>query len=89
MAVAYAFAIVGVVSSSALSRLEAAPDGRGGAEREALQKSWADTCEHYDSQTQGSALEACNLQWFRDHEKDVWRLDLNPHGAVVPIPPPS
>ena len=79
--------LAALVVPLAVNGAHAAQDGSG--ERKALTRSWADTCKRFDSQTQAAALESCNLQWFRDHEKAVWRLNLNPHNSVTPIPPPS
>ncbi len=56
------------------------------SERALLQKSWSQACEPYRRVKNWSALEACNLSWFRAHEKAVWHLNLNPHGAAAASP---
>lgn len=50
------------------------------AERALLRRSWAEACGHYDEATNWTARQACNLAWFRAHEKGVWQHNLNPHG---------
>ena len=54
-------------------------------ERVQLEKSWVEACERFDDQT--DARRDCNSVWFREHEKAVWQLNLNPHGRAAVAPP--
>ncbi len=56
------------------------------AERALLRQSWIAACGHYDETTNWTARQACNLAWFRAHERGVWQHNLNPHGPVTAGP---
>ena len=56
------------------------------AERALLRKSWEQACAPYDEATNWTARQACNLAWFRAHEKGVWEHNLNPHGPAAAGP---
>ena len=56
------------------------------ADRVLLQRSWALACGPLERTRDLTALQACNLAWFQVHEKDVWHLNLNPHGTATPVP---
>ncbi len=79
-----------IASSAAMaaSLLSTAPAfSSDDAERAQLEKSWAEACERFDDQTEWSARRDCNAAWFREHEKAVWQLNLNPHGRAAVAPP--
>ena len=69
-----------LVALAVLSPHPAAADEE--AERALLRQSWQQACSHYDETTNWTARQACNLAWFRAHEKGVWQHNLNPHGPV-------
>ena len=47
--------------------------------RQRILGSLATACRQFSGDDQWRQLDACNAAWFRAHEEEVWRLNVNPH----------